>query len=308
MAEQNRNSIFQNDWWLDAVAPGTWDQVCIDDGAGEIAHLRFVVRKRYGFTHIAMPPFTQALGPWISPSKGKYAKSLGREIKLMKRLIESLPPHDYFQQNFHWTLTNWLPFRWAGFTQTTFYTYLLEDIGNIDALWSQTLPRVRTDVKKAESRFELSVHQGEDFDTLLRLVNDSFERQGDRRVQHRSRAMARLYDAIKANGAGQVFVARDPKGTPYSAALIAWDNGCAYYLMGGTASGLRNTGASSLLLWEAIQEASKHAETFDFEGSMNEDIERFFRGFGARQTPYLHVERCVSPALKAAFALRRAFA
>jgi hypothetical protein len=39
-------------------------------------------------------------------------------------------------------------------------------------------------------------------------------------------------------------------------------------------------------MWEAIKFASTVTKRFDFEGSMIEPVERFFRAFGAKQTPY----------------------
>jgi hypothetical protein len=42
---------------------------------------------------------------------------------------------------------------------------------------------------------------------------------------------------------------------------------------------------------------------FDFEGSMLRPVERFFRAFGGRQVPYLHVSRA-TPVAGAALAMR----
>jgi hypothetical protein len=50
-------------------------------------------------------------------------------------------------------------------------------------------------------------------------------------------------------------------------------------------------GANTLLYWEAIRLASQVSRAFDFEGSMVEPIEHYFRGFGGRQTPYFCVRR-----------------
>jgi hypothetical protein len=44
-------------------------------------------------------------------------------------------------------------------------------------------------------------------------------------------------------------------------------------------------------------------DVFDFEGSMLRPVERFFRAFGSRQTPYLRVSRARLHA-RAALALR----
>jgi hypothetical protein len=86
---------------------------------------------------------------------------------------------------------------------------------------------------------------------------------------------------------------------------VVWDRQAAYYLLAGAEPDLRNSGASSLLAWEAIMRSREHTDVFDFHGSMRQPIERFFRSFGARQTPYLSVTR-MGPAFRAALTARSA--
>ncbi len=74
-------------------------------------------------------------------------------------------------------------------------------------------------------------------------------------------------------------------------AYVVWDRHAAYYLLGGGDPELRTSGASSLLMWEAILRAREVTDVFDFEGSMLKPVERFFRAFGGHQTPYLYVSR-----------------
>ena len=40
-----------------------------------------------------------------------------------------------------------------------------------------------------------------------------------------------------------------------------------------------------------IQFSKKNSKLFDFEGSMHERIEKFYRGFGARLTPYFVISK-----------------
>ena len=75
------------------------------------------------------------------------------------------------------------------------------------------------------------------------------------------------------------------------AAIIFWNPDSAYYLMGGRNPKLRSSGATSLCMWEAIQFSASVTKSFDFEGSMNEPVERFFRAFGAVQTPYFSIKK-----------------
>ena len=82
-----------------------------------------------------------------------------------------------------------------------------------------------------------------------------------------------------------------------------WDKHAAYYLLAGADPRLRNSGASSLLAWEALMRAREHTDVFDFHGSMLRPVERFFRGFGGRQAPYLSVTR-MTPSFRVGLAAR----
>src|SRR5215467_5556332 len=97
------NSIFQQPWWLDAVAPGAWGEVTVEKGGQLVARLPYVVKKYLGFTLISMPPLTQALGPWLLPYSGKYIHQLSDEKGLMTEIIEQLPTFDFFLQYFHYS-------------------------------------------------------------------------------------------------------------------------------------------------------------------------------------------------------------
>ncbi|MBE7441610.1 MAG: hypothetical protein HS119_04060 [Flavobacteriales bacterium] len=54
----------------------------------------------------------------------------------------------------------------------------------------------------------------------------------------------------------------------------------------------------SLLLWEAIKRSKNKTKSFNFEGSMIESIERYFRAFGGKQTPYFEITKRTSKVLK----------
>ncbi|HRR40785.1 MAG TPA: hypothetical protein P5244_06085, partial [Syntrophales bacterium] len=145
--------IFSQPWWLDAVAPGSWGEVVVEKGGQIHARLPYVIQRKRGLTLLTMPPLTQTLGPWLRPYPGKYANRLSEEKQLMTELIEQLPRFDLFQQNFHYSITNWLPFYWKGFQQTTRYTYRLHDLSNLDAVWTGVRENIRTEIRKAISRF-----------------------------------------------------------------------------------------------------------------------------------------------------------
>src|SRR4051794_27098380 len=112
--------LFGEPWWLDIVAgPGQWEEVRVESSGKPLARLPFVRKKKFGFTALIMPPLTQTLGPWFASLNGKYEACLSQQKKLAHELIKELPPHDLFQQNFHHQISNWLPWHWQGYSQTT---------------------------------------------------------------------------------------------------------------------------------------------------------------------------------------------
>jgi hypothetical protein len=282
----NSHCIFQEPWWLDAVAEDAWQDIEIAHGGQVAARMPIVLRRKFGFRVIRQPPLTPVLGPWLRPASGNPAKQQAREKELLNELIGKLPQWDYFEASFHHRVTNWLPFHWRGFQQTTRYTYLLENVTNLDAVWAGLHESVRRNIRKA--RRQLSIGTDIRLDRLLDVVELTFRRQGQKLPFSRE-VMFRIDAACSARDARRTFFAEDAQGRIHAVLYLVIGDDYAYYLLGGADPDLRESGAQNLLLWEAIRCASDMGRMFDFEGSMIEPIERIFRGFGARQTPYLHV-------------------
>ena len=285
---QEAYTLFQQPWWLDTVAPGRWDVATSIKGEEIRGRLPYLQTSKMGFTFSMLPPLTPRLGPWIQPSEGKYANRLSNEKRILDELIEGLPECDYFKQSFDYHIENWLPFYWAGFSQTTRYTYVLDDISDPEQVWEGIQGNIRREIKKA--RKQVSVEETGDIEELWNLHKLTFERQNSE-TNHSKEEVKRVADAATSRNSGKVFIARDNEEKPHAAIFVVWDQQSAFYLLGGADPELRNSGASSLLLWHAIQHVANKTQKFDFEGSMLKPIERFFRGFGARQKRYFHITR-----------------
>ena len=263
----------------------------------------YSIRKKLGLTLVTMPQLTQALGPWMRKSNAKYAKKLGQEKDLLTALADQLPNYSHFRQNWNHAYTNWLPFYWRGFLQTTYYTYRLPDLSNMDLVWKDFRENIRTDVRKAESRFNLKVRDDLGIDAFLDLNAQIFQRQG-MAAPYSKDFVRRLDAACETQKSRKIFIAEDGEGKRHAAAYIVWDSQSAYYLIGGSDPALRSSGATSLCLWEAIRFASTVTQSFDFEGSMLEPVERSFRAFGAIQTPYFSISHTPSRLMRLRNSLR----
>jgi hypothetical protein len=280
------NSVFEQPWWLDSVAPGRWSEAVVRRGEDVVARLPYTCRRRYGLTTIVQPHLTQTLGPWLAPATCKYTRRLESEKRLLGLLIEALPRFDFFRMNFAPTLTNWLPFYWAGFEATVRYTYRIEDLTDLDRVHSEFQEGVRRGIRKAQAALEVDHHYP--LEHLLRLNAETFARQG-LRPPYSDAFVRRLDAACAARGARRILAAIDADGRAHAALYVVWDEHTLYPLINARDPEVQAFGSNTLLYWEAIRLASEVSRVFDFEGSMLEPIEHFVRAFGGRQTPYFSV-------------------
>ena len=87
MIENNNytNSIFEKEWWLNAVTGGNWDAITITRKDKKIiARFPFYKTKRLGCKIIGVPPLTQTLGIYIEDTGAKLSKKLEKEKKIIK--------------------------------------------------------------------------------------------------------------------------------------------------------------------------------------------------------------------------------
>lgn len=275
-------------WWLDAVcADGDWDLCLATDGSGAVLGiLPFYRTRRFGLCVIQQPPLTAYGGPWLNcPPNLKPQKRLDFEKKVFDDLIRQLPRTAFFQQNFHPGVQNWLPFHWAGFRQTTRYTYIFNDLGDLEKIISGFKNTLRTDLKKAENAVEIR-RDDTAAELLFQLHTLSFRRK-NRHPPHTFATFHRLHTALAEHRQSAIFIARDRhSNVPHAGLCLAFDARRASVLLTGTDPAHKSSCAVWGLFWEAMRFCSEKNLSLDFEGSMERDIERGFRAFGAQLTPY----------------------
>jgi CelD/BcsL family acetyltransferase involved in cellulose biosynthesis len=294
------NAIFQQPWWLDAVAPGRWSEATVERDGRVVARLPYVVRGGRALRVLTMPPLTGTLGPWVAQSQARPARALSREMELLGALEAALPRADVFSQQFSPTMLNALPFHWAGYRLEMQYTYRLKGLDSEERLWQGLRGNIRGDIRKARNR--LVVRDDLGLDEFHAVWTKTFARQG-RQPPASLADLERIDAACAARGARAMLFGVDEGDRVHAVAYGVWDELAAFYLLGGGDPQLRNSGATSLLVWELIMRAREVTDVFDFEGSMIEPVERFFRAFGSRQTPYLKVTRS-TPVGRGALAAR----
>ncbi|EYB68147.1 hypothetical protein DEIPH_ctg026orf0051 [Deinococcus phoenicis] len=281
-------SLFQTAWWLDAVAPHAWDEVQVHENGLLVARLPFVRSRRHGLTRLTQPPLGRTLGPWLAYSSDRYDRRLAQHKAWLGALIDQLPPFDLFEQNCSPELDNWLPFYWRGFSQTTRYTYRFERVDDLPAMRRRMNSNLRADLNRGTQQLE--VRESEDVEQLWQLCRQTFERQGEHFPFSRP-LVERAYGACRQRQAGTILLAVDDQDRVHAANFFVWDDHTLFGLLNGRTDQFRIRGAQALLIWEAMDYAARRKIAFDFQGSMIESIEGYFRGFGARLTPYSHISK-----------------
>tara|TARA_B000000475_G_C15977489_1_gene439613 strand:- start:102 stop:1013 length:912 start_codon:yes stop_codon:yes gene_type:complete len=280
-------SVFSQPWWLDLVCgPDNWDVALVERDGRPVATLPYFIKKKWFLKALTQPPLTQVIEPLfaVKPENDSDKKS-----KLMSELISHLPRVSRFQLNLHSNFTNWLPFYWAGYSQTTYYTYILDSTKDEDYIWKNMSGKRRTEIRKSINN-EIKISSDGSLETFYTLYHDTFSRK-NRKPPYSKAFINNLINVCLERKSGKLLFSKNQEGTTLSSAFFVWDNKKTYYLLGGLNSKENTMGAQSLLLWEAIKHSLESSRSFDFEGSMDKGVGQFFSSFGSKQTEYYSISK-----------------
>lgn len=282
------NSVFEQPWYIEAASPGNARVIAFQKGPNTLARLPYVIEKRFGKSVLTNPPFTQTCGVWFCDQGGKLTRRLETQKDAVYALIDQLPKRTSVDLYLHHSCGYVLPWIWRGFKAVPCFSYRIETLGDLEACWRNLRDNIRTRIHKAEKIVHIRTDMP--IDTLIALQDKTFARQG-RGNPVDGAGLRRLDAALRGHDACRLLCAVDEDNRVHAAAYFVYDERCCYYLEGGGDPELRSSGAAPLLLWEGLRFAATVSKSFDFEGSMIEDIERFFRAFGAAPQVYYRVTR-----------------
>ena len=288
--------IFSQAWWLDAVCGTNWDVVLVEHHGDIIASMPYHMKKKTGFNIITMPKLTQNMGPYIKyPDNQKYEKKIVYEKQVMTKLIDMLPECDKFSQNFHYTITNWQPFYWKEFKQSTKYTYVLNDLYDSKLVIKNFSSECRNKIDKAKKI--VSVIETDNLVEFYKISRMSFDRQGIK-IPYSYNYLKKLDDVCSANRSRKIFFAIDKNNDIHAVVYLIRDKLSVYLLASAGDPMFRSSGAKNILVLEAVKFAKDNGLIFDFEGSMIENVVKYNRSFGAIQKPYFHIMKTSSTLLR----------
>lgn len=285
--------LYDQPWWMDAVCGAdNWDVLLYEKNGQIIGAMPYYVKQKFGLKYITQPEFTQHNGAWIKyPENQSQMKRLSFEKEVLGNLIAQMEacPVCYYQQQFSPNLTNWLPFYWKGYSQSTNYTYRLPDIHDTNAIFENFYRDERKLLRRIMKK---------DFALGADLPAEQFYEYHKKCLAERGQSIGhsyelfeRIYTAAYEHNQGKSMYLVDESGNILGATFNVWDSMWGYDLIGAVPHNANSKGVMDLLLFRMIEYLSDKVPGYDFEGSMIEGVEEFNRYFNAIQTPYFCIHK-----------------
>jgi hypothetical protein len=279
-------SIFHEPWWLDYATGGRWAMAKVMHGNQVLGEMPYYLARKGVWRVSPLPPLTRTLGPVIRPMGLDAAHELRHRLRVTSQLIQQLPDVDSFFQVFDCHVQEAVAFALHGFTVSARYTFQVGAPSAATDVWDRMHSKTRNAIRNASRSLKV-----EPFDApsqFLRFYESNLASRA-RTNAYGSNVMSALLHAVHERRAGRLIGAYDHSGLVGAIGLV-WDRHTMYYLL-STRAPHAHSGAISLLLWTAIQEAIDRKLTFDFDGFAGVSGFNFLSGFGGTLRQRLGVER-----------------
>jgi lipid II:glycine glycyltransferase (peptidoglycan interpeptide bridge formation enzyme) len=280
--------VFHQDWWLDTR--GSWDASVVYHGDHPAGIWPFTPVRRAGIDVLRNPVLTPYLGPHIFfPQDLASGRRDGFQQETIGSLFKTMPRAPVWHLGLQPGIKQAGLFSQHGFDISARQTFLLDLDRDEQLLLADVDEGHRRKIRKA--RTELTIkHEPEMLPFLWQYQRTTLERK-QRHLHHSLDEMKKVFKACLDHNACSLLVARigsEVQGLVW----IVWDDNKAYYLAGAKNPMVRDKLSMTALLWQAITDAKVLGKkVFDFEGSMDPGVERFFRHFGARRELYLTIHK-----------------
>lgn len=264
--------VYAESWYLDIVAYG-WEALVEDDYS---AVMPLIWNRKAGINYLFQPFFTQQLGVF---SSGLLTPDR------INRFIEAIPPHfKYGEIN----LNSHNPLGDTKKDYTLQLNHELDLINPYNHLYNNYSDNIKRNLKKAQNS-SLSIQKG----ISPELITNLFREGKGLRLNHITpfhyKRLNHLMHKSLSISKGVTYGVFSPLNELMAGAFLLISNDRIIFLFSGTSEKARNSGALAYLIDHVIKMFAGTAITFDFEGSNDSNLARFYRGFGSSEVVYPRV-------------------
>lgn len=262
--------VYGYSWYLNIVSPG-WNAIVQDDYH---AVMPLPNRAKFGVNYIFTPHFVQQLGVFTIGSISEidlnlFVGAIPSKYKLLELNINKyLRTSDSHQFNLS--------------TNRNLELDLSLDYQKIYSGYSTNLKR---NLKKADNN-NLSIIKHLKPEQVVDLFRANRGRDLKSYSEADYRNLIRLIFMLIYKGKGEVNGVINEKNEVLAAALFVKSNGRIIFLFSGMNDEGKGLGAMPFLIDKTIQQNCPGNWVFDFEGSNDDNLARFYGSFGAEEFSY----------------------
>ena len=273
VARAFNGNVYAWSWYLDMVHPGWEALVEINDG-NYLKIMPLTCKKKYGINYLCQPFFVQQLGIFsTAPVTLETTKSFLQAIPAKYRLIEiRLNENNPVENN------------WSGVALHR--NHLLDLNHDYTFLFNGYHENTKRNLKKS-LKYGLQLVEGASIQTVIQLFrNDrgaSVRHWGDAEYAR----LERLTEAAITSRNAFVYAIKSiDKDEVICGALFMISHCRLTFLFSGNSYAGKETQAMTFLIDQVIQRFSGQPLVFVFEGSDDDDLARFYHGFGGVPVTY----------------------
>ena len=262
-------NVYAWSWYLDVVHPN-WDALIEDDYESVMP---LTGNRKFGISYLFQPFFTQQLGIF---SKNKTDKNK------VRKFIDAIPDRFKFAEirlnsgnSFFDNCQNIEYHRNTELNLSLDYDFLKKNYNS----------NTKRDLAKAETA---NLKNSDDVETA-EIVNLFRENRG-KRIKHWGDAeyerFMNLADVARSKGHCFVKGVKNTDNELVAGAVFMTSHDRIVFLFSGADESNKELHALSFLIDNVIKENSGTPKIFDFEGSDNDGLARYYKGFGGQEVKY----------------------
>jgi lipid II:glycine glycyltransferase (peptidoglycan interpeptide bridge formation enzyme) len=300
LINQCDTSVFFSKEWIKVLYNENFEIIGIKNLNDELIgafYLQKYKRKKI-FTQISPPPLCPYNWLILNCDSETNFNKVSFYKKVFKEIVSYLESIkcDIYKINFPTSFQDLSPFVKNGFETKLKFTYVIDlNLSEEEILKNMSSER-RRNIKKG-LKSDLKIEANGNKQHLMDLVYKTIDREN--LDLDKSFVKKVIFDfATEDNTFFQVAY---QEGKPCAATFFVYDQHRSYYLLGGYDASFQNEFAGPMCMWNGILKAkSLGVSVFDFEGSMQPKIEKYFRGFGGsvEMIPMIYKSQTLSKFVK----------
>lgn len=258
--------LYGYSWFLDMVADD-WDGLVLDNYD---AVMPLPKRRKWGIDYLYQPVLMQQGGIFSRVELGP---------DLVQKFIDSIPAHfRLIEINLNYS--------------NSFSEIMLKKNRNLvlkldkdsDTLMNNYSENTKRNIKKAQKK-DYTFHYNFDMNNIMHLFNENKGAELKLNKYWKNR-VTEITHALHHKGFGHTISLYNKKNQCIAGAFYAEYKQRVYFLFSGSGSEAKSSGAMHFLIHSLINKYAGSNFIFDFEGSNNDGLARFYSGFGAFEQNY----------------------